>query len=316
MIDEPVANASENSTKPNSAVAQSVRSAPSSERCMPASAPAARHLRMSSRARTATRLELAGCLADQLLEPALHVHVDVFELRAERERAGGELPLYRLESPHDRVALGRGEEPRSAERLRPRDAARDVVAPEALVKGERRGEALGARIGGLREAPRPRLVLPAGLGGAPRLHVRSAAMSSMTRWATLCRAVRRPRAPSGERAARSAPGSGRSRLMGKRMGSVTTAPRTTPSRSLWWLAAPVWSASWRGFYSTFTDCGRAGSGRRRLCAARPSSRSSGGDRSSRRSRGTSPARDRAQPRSPRGPGSRSAPAGAPRGGRC
>src|SRR5438128_2282814 len=224
MIDEPVANASENSTKPNSAVAQSVRSAASRERCMPASAPAARNPRMWSRSHAAepladardaifeietlvqgdlivaraTRVELAADLADQLLEPALHVHVDVFELRAEGERAGGELPPHRLESPHDRVALGRGEEPRSAERLRPRDAARDVVGPEALVKGERRGEALGARIGGLREAPRPRLVLPAGLGGAPRLHVRSAAMSSMTRWATLCRAVRRPCAPSGE----------------------------------------------------------------------------------------------------------------------
>jgi len=59
----------------------------------------------------ATRVELAADLTDQLLEAALHVHVDVFELRAERERAGGELPPHRLESPHDRVALGRGEEP-------------------------------------------------------------------------------------------------------------------------------------------------------------------------------------------------------------
>ena len=43
MIDEPVAHASANSTKPNSAVAHSVRSAASRERCTPVMAAAARY---------------------------------------------------------------------------------------------------------------------------------------------------------------------------------------------------------------------------------------------------------------------------------
>ena len=46
MIDEPVAKASENSTKPNSAVAHRVRSAASRERCMPVMAAAARNSTM------------------------------------------------------------------------------------------------------------------------------------------------------------------------------------------------------------------------------------------------------------------------------
>src|SRR5207244_3808087 len=52
MIDEPVAKASENSTKPNSAVAQSVRSAASRDRCMPVMAAAGRNSTRASRSLT------------------------------------------------------------------------------------------------------------------------------------------------------------------------------------------------------------------------------------------------------------------------
>jgi hypothetical protein len=43
MMDDPVANLSSNSTKPNSLVVQRVRSAASRERCMPRMAAAARN---------------------------------------------------------------------------------------------------------------------------------------------------------------------------------------------------------------------------------------------------------------------------------
>src|SRR5213593_4853168 len=56
MMEEPVAKASENSTKPNSAVAQSVRSALSRERCIPRMAAWARNSRMKSRSATASML--------------------------------------------------------------------------------------------------------------------------------------------------------------------------------------------------------------------------------------------------------------------
>src|SRR3989454_12771980 len=106
--------------------------------------------------------------------------------------------LFRsVETAHDRVALGGRAEPRPAERLRPRDAARDVPGPEAPVEGERAGEALRGRIGRLREAARPRLSDV--LASRPGFHVSSVAMSSMIRWVTLCRAVRRPCAPSGRK---------------------------------------------------------------------------------------------------------------------
>src|SRR5438034_6218941 len=147
----------------------------------------------------AARVKLAGDVADQFLESPLDVHVDVFELGPERERTGRELAPDGLEAAHDRVALGGREEPGTAERLRPRDAARQVPGPEALVEGERSGEALRRRIGGAREAARPRLVLPDPPASGPGRHESSAAMSSMIRWVTLCRAVRRRCAPSGRK---------------------------------------------------------------------------------------------------------------------
>src|ERR1700730_14081126 len=62
MIDEPVAKASENSTKPNSAVAQRVRSAASREPCMPTMAAWARNSTRKSRSATASMLLALGPL--------------------------------------------------------------------------------------------------------------------------------------------------------------------------------------------------------------------------------------------------------------
>src|SRR5436190_1053713 len=159
MIDEPVAKASENSTKPNSAVAQSVRSAASRDRCMAVIAAAARNSSSVSRSLTESRLfgetsakprslasasrsignavpafvdrdlvvagtpgvQLAADLADQLLQSPLDVRVDVLELGAIREGARRELVPDGREPPHDRVALGGGQEPGSGEGLGPRD---------------------------------------------------------------------------------------------------------------------------------------------------------------------------------------------------
>src|SRR5262249_31735626 len=156
----------------------------------------------------APRVQLAADLADQLLKAPLDVGVDVLELEAEREGPGRQLVADRGEPPDDGVALGGGQEPGARERLGPRDAAGDVVRPESPVEGERSSELLGAWIGAGRETAAPELLrlrraarrsrtAPWSRALArPRLHGRSAAMSSMIRRVTWTRAFRRARKPS------------------------------------------------------------------------------------------------------------------------
>ena len=128
----------------------------------------------------ATGVELAADVPHQLDEPPLDVGVDVLQLGPEAEGAGVQLAAHRLQSLHQRVGLGGGEQAGAGQRARPRDAAGDVVGPQPLIERERAGEALGGGIGGLAEAPAPGLA-----------HGSSAAMSSMIRCVMLER-TRRP----------------------------------------------------------------------------------------------------------------------------
>src|SRR5262249_13140067 len=120
--------------------------------------------------------------------------------------ADGEGPRRQLvadggEPPDDGAAPGGGQAPGPRERLGPRDAAGAVVRPEPPVEGERSGELLGGRIGAGREPAAPELLrlrrAPRSRAPArPRLHGRSAAMSSMIRRVTRILALRRSWTPS------------------------------------------------------------------------------------------------------------------------
>jgi hypothetical protein len=74
-------------------------------------------------------VQLAADLAHQLQEPTLHVHVDVFELGPEGERAAGQLNPDGFQPGDDPVALGIGEQAGPRQRVGPRHAAHDVVGP-------------------------------------------------------------------------------------------------------------------------------------------------------------------------------------------
>src|SRR5262249_23489429 len=76
-------------------------------------------------------------LADLLGQRALHVHVDVFVLLAEREAARLDLSADLLEPAADRVLVRRRQELRLPERLRPREAAVDVFLIEPPVESDR-----------------------------------------------------------------------------------------------------------------------------------------------------------------------------------
>ncbi len=73
MIDDPVAKASENSTKPNSDVAHRVRSAASREQCMPRIAAWARNSTTKSRSATASMLLGLGAVKPEIARERLAV---------------------------------------------------------------------------------------------------------------------------------------------------------------------------------------------------------------------------------------------------
>ena len=84
----------------------------------------------------AARMELAAHRARQLDEPPLDVHVDVFELLPEGERAAFELGADGLQPREQGRELVLADELRPAERPGPRRAAFEVIGPEAAIEGE------------------------------------------------------------------------------------------------------------------------------------------------------------------------------------
>ena len=80
-------------------------------------------------------VQLAAHRAGQLDQPALDIHVDVFELRAEREAPALELGPHGVESLLDGPALRRVDQARPLERSRPRRRCRECR--EARAAGRR-----------------------------------------------------------------------------------------------------------------------------------------------------------------------------------
>src|SRR5437667_386970 len=161
MIDEPVANASANSAKPNSEVAHRVSSAASREQ---GGVDVAEHVKEIETlvegdlvVARASGMELAPHRAGDLDEPALDVHVNVFELAPEGEAPALQLGPHRFEPALDGRTLRGVDQPRPLESPRPRHAAADVVGPEPPVEGKRGGERLGGGIGARAEATAPGL---------------------------------------------------------------------------------------------------------------------------------------------------------------
>ena len=166
----------------------------------------------------AARMELASHRPRQLDEPALDVHVDVFELPSEREAAALDLGADGGQSLDDRGELGLADQRRAPERARPGRAAFEVIRPEAAVEGQRRGERFRGGIRPLGEAPGPGLArgLSAGRGheaparpGAAvkgsRSAARRAAISPMIRRVTSSRSARVTRRCRGQPKCMAAP---------------------------------------------------------------------------------------------------------------
>jgi hypothetical protein len=114
----------------------------------------------------ATGVELAADGADELGQPALDRHVDVFVAALEAERVRLELLADALEPAAQATPLGRRQELGAHQRLHVRQAALDVVRPELAIDRERAGELLDDLRGRLVEASGPCLRA----GGAALLH--------------------------------------------------------------------------------------------------------------------------------------------------
>ena len=98
---------------------------------------------------------LAG-IADERGQPALDVHVHVFEIDRPFEAAGADLVADLGEALFDRGKVGGGEDVGRAQHARVRERARDVEFSEAPVEVNGRGKALDEPGHGFAKAPRPR----------------------------------------------------------------------------------------------------------------------------------------------------------------
>ena len=95
----------------------------------------------------AAGVQLAADVAEPVDEGPLDVHVDVFQLLAEDERAGGDLGADLLQAGDDLVGLVGGEHADRGQHPGVGDRAADVVGVEAAVEADAFGEPLDAGIG-------------------------------------------------------------------------------------------------------------------------------------------------------------------------
>ena len=81
-------------------------------------------------------MQPAGRLADQLLEPALDVHVHVLERARERERAGLDLGQHPVEAGADLAGVVLGDDALSGQHGRVRLGGAHVVGRQSLVEAD------------------------------------------------------------------------------------------------------------------------------------------------------------------------------------
>ena len=103
-------------------------------------------------------MELAADVADPVDERPLDVHVDVFQVLAEVELAGGDFVADLLQAGDDLVPLVVGEDADLGEHVGVGDGAADVVGVEPAVEAHAFGELLDAAVGRLVKNTTPRLV--------------------------------------------------------------------------------------------------------------------------------------------------------------
>ena len=83
----------------------------------------------------AAGVQLAADIADPLDQRPLDVHVNVFQLLAEFELAGGDIPADLLQPGDDLVPLVVGEDADFGEHVGVGDGAADIVGGEPAVEG-------------------------------------------------------------------------------------------------------------------------------------------------------------------------------------
>ena len=103
-------------------------------------------------------MEAPGRLADHLLEPALDIHVNVFERARKRECAGGDLGLHLIEPAPNFGRVGFRDDALFGEHSRMRLRAFDVLGKEALVEADRGVDFLHDGIGARGKSAAPHLV--------------------------------------------------------------------------------------------------------------------------------------------------------------
>ena len=106
----------------------------------------------------AAGVELAADVADPLDQRPLDVHVDVFQLLAELEAAGGDFVADLLQAGDDLVALVVGQDADLGEHVGVGDRAADVVGVEPAVEAHAFGELLDAVVHRLVKYTAPRLI--------------------------------------------------------------------------------------------------------------------------------------------------------------
>ncbi len=84
------------------------------------------------------RVQAPGSGANQLGKPALHVHVDVFELHGEFKFAALDLSPNLLQALQDLACVGLGDDPLARQHFGVRLGAGDILGRHGLVEADRR----------------------------------------------------------------------------------------------------------------------------------------------------------------------------------
>ena len=92
---------------------------------------------------------------DQLRQPGLDVHVDIFQFHRPGEAAAGYFFLHLGQAALDICQLFLGKHARRAQHFGVGERAGDVLGGHAAVEIDRRGKALHKTVGGLAETPAP-----------------------------------------------------------------------------------------------------------------------------------------------------------------
>jgi hypothetical protein len=113
-------------------------------------------------------VEAPGGLADDVLEPRFHRHVDILEREVYGHAVARELFGDLREAGVDRRGVGGGDNALRAEHRRVRAARGDILFPQALVDGDRRVYLLHDRGGTATEAATPHAALVRRFRHSPR----------------------------------------------------------------------------------------------------------------------------------------------------